>query len=77
MDSQPKLIPDQKPLTTVHDALAAAVQETKGNVKLITGTFKIAPEVHEAAQKICKSNGTSLSAYLRFCALSLVNDYRD
>ncbi len=76
MDSQQAKLPEKR-LSTVHDALSAAAQETKGHVKMVTGTFKVDPDVLLEAQKICTRNGTNLSAYLRSCALCLINDYRD
>lgn len=62
-------------LTSVHEALNAASQETK-KPPMIVSSFKIDEETKNLAQQICRQNGTDLSAFLRHCCIALVNDYR-
>lgn len=61
-------------LTDIHEALHDAVTETKKK-NLVPRTFKVREEIWNAASEICKTNGTTASAYLRKCMDSLVADY--
>lgn len=61
----------------VHECLSAAAQESRDVGRLVTGTFKVQPEVKVLTQKLCKQNGTDMSAFLRQCCLNLCKDYVD
>ena len=66
-------------LSTVHDAVREAVAEPRptGQVetKMQPATFKVKDSTKLTAAQICENNGTSLSAFLRWCCILLVRDY--
>lgn len=63
-------------LTSVHESLQnAALQNAQEQSKIITTSFKCDEETISLAHKICRSNGTNLSSYLRECCKSLIGDY--
>lgn len=63
-------------LLNVHEVLSDAVQATKEQQPMITYSMKIDEELRDAAADICERNGTSLSEFLRQCALTLVSEYK-
>ena len=67
---------EQKPLTSVHEALSRASQASKP----LPGkpvSFRLEDDIKNEAMAICDRHGTTLSEFLRQCALGLVGDYSD
>lgn len=66
-------------LTTLHECIHDV--NLKGDHPLPTQTqsvtFRIHGDVKDIADEICRTNGVSLSAYLRKCCENLIRDYRD
>jgi hypothetical protein len=63
------------PLTNVHEALAAAATEAKEQAADAIIGSKVTPHVKAKLEAICERHGTTVSAYLRQCAVALVADY--
>lgn len=65
----------QKPLTTVHEALAlsAMSEDSPGDPTSI----RLETDLKREAAAICVRNGSNLSKFLRQCCLQLVSDYVD
>lgn len=63
-------------LHNVHDAMEEAALEVSKSPKMVVGSFKIEPEFKELTAKICKSNGTTMSRFLRQCCRKLIEDYQ-
>lgn len=67
---------DQPEFLNVHEVLAEAQAETaEENVPWTTQTFRIPVPLKELTERICKSNGTDTSKFLRKCCEVLVKDY--
>lgn len=67
---------EQKPLTSVHEALHKAALASKP----LPGkpvSFRLEDELKNVAMEICERHGTTLSEFLRQCAIGLVHDYSD
>ncbi len=59
--------------STVHDVMKdAQFDKTEPTV---CKSFRVEPEVFEAAQKICERNGTSVSQFCRQALNRLLSDY--
>lgn len=62
-------------LSTVHDAIQESILDAREGEELKPSSYKIQPSVKEKAEQICEQNGTSLSAFMRWCCILLVEDY--
>jgi predicted HicB family RNase H-like nuclease len=60
-------------MSTVHDAMKDAQAER--TEPTVCKSFRVEPEVFEAAQKICERNGTSVSQFCRKALHRLLMDY--
>lgn len=70
------MIEENQNLTSVHQALQAAAQEDRKNqAPLVPVSLKAHSDTKEVCEKICKSNGTTLSSFLRKCMEGLAQDY--
>lgn len=61
-------------VSTVHDALAESRFKARPGAKLNL-TIRTDPKIKELAHKICATQGTNISDYLRCCLDALVRDY--
>ena len=66
---------DTLPLTNVHEALATAATEAAEQTADVVIGSKVTASVKAKLETICERHGTTVSAYLRQCAVALVNDY--
>lgn len=62
-------------LANVHMILALSAQERGGKPKEDVVHIRMEPELKELADKIIKTNGSTMSAYLRKCCETLVREY--
>jgi hypothetical protein len=64
------------PLTTIHDALALASQDTdehRGDDERFT--IRLPGDVKSLVKRVCEDHATTASAYLRQCCIALAKDY--
>jgi hypothetical protein len=62
-------------LTDIHEVLTEAKTEKFQDGKMETYTYKAMAQTKQDAESICKTNGTTLSAFVRGCLKALVKDY--
>ena len=62
-------------LSTVHDAVRESILDNRGEEELKPATYKIQPDLKDKTVAILSENGTTLSAFLRWCCTLLVQDY--
>lgn len=67
---------ETKPLTSVHEALNNASFASHHGPGEVTA-LRLRPDLKREAQSICERHGTTLSEFLRQCAVGLVSDYSD
>lgn len=65
--------PPSTQMSTVHDAMKDAQAEK--TEPTVCKSFRVEPEIFEAAQVICERNGTSVSQFCRKSLHRLLKDY--
>lgn len=67
---------EEPTLSTVHDAMTAAVFSDSSATVTTTISFRLPAHIKEASERICAANSTCLSSFLRECCRKLVQDYK-
>jgi hypothetical protein len=77
MDMPTKNYTEEK-LQTVHECLDEAAQDgatAESDNSMVQGSYRAPANIKALAEDICKTNGTSASAFIRKCLERLVKDY--
>lgn len=64
-------------MTSIHECLGDAGLNLDIKYPMEEVHARVDPKILEAARSLCFNHGTTISAFLRECLTSLVNDYQD
>ena len=64
-------------LIDVHDAVQAAIDDLNESDKSVIISVRMHPKIRDAAEDVLRTNGVTMSAFLRKCCEGLLYDYVD